>query len=252
MPFLPQQGPGTDKSVSGSNAAHTALAPVPVPSLLNEDRTALNNGPMAGLSPVMGLFRGQFTQAGGNPAFVNREHRVEGPCEGAGLRYARSVCPDCQLLGEDAATGNNMVMWTEGPENEGVFHAVSRDCITTAPDGASVVGSLEFGGSAVVGGADATFADGLVPLVPGAERLAAFEIGGWLATLDEVVKPATAMADMNRMLVQRGWREAKGQEAIAAVETLGQRVFTNDANALCVVTLNEEGGKYQLMTILSS
>ena len=91
-----------------------------------------------------------------------------------------------------------------------------------------------------------------MPLVPGDERLAAFEIGGWLATLDQVARPAAAMEDMNRMLVQRGWREAKGQEAASFGDLPGQRVFTNDANALCVVTLNEEGGRYQLMTILSS
>jgi hypothetical protein len=208
----------------------------------------------AGLEPAMGLYKARFASSESSPGFATEEYRVQGTCTGAGYRFIRETCPDCRIL-TDHSTDKMppMLMWTEAGDGERSIRTVSTDCISVGPDGVPVVGTLRFGeGVADLSGESNHSAVEVVPLLPGSSRVAAVEIGGWLAIFDNVARPSTALPDMATALRNRGWREASGTEPGYNPVFEGERIFTNDQNAFCVVSLSKQGDSYQLLTVVSS
>ncbi|MDB4261619.1 hypothetical protein N9878_01995, partial [bacterium] len=183
--------------------------------------------------------------------------QVEGDCMGAGRRYIEQVCPGCQVLSGDGKSGQSVepgvVMWMDGASGSEAVSAVSANCSRVAANGSAIVDVLRFaGGPLSLEQSGTQLALDIVPLLHRAERVAVFEMGGWLATMDEVPNPRTAINDMLIALKQRGWREASDHESADVKMFAQQRVFTNNDNALCVVTLSQEGDTAQLLTIMSS
>jgi hypothetical protein len=209
----------------------------------------------AGLEPAMGLFKARFAGDEPGSGFATEEHRVPGECAGAGYRYIRNTCPDCQIINKPLSDkAQPMLMWTDANVAKGGIKSVSTDCVSIGPDGVPVVGTLSFGDGAVDLSAQSNdIAADIVPLIPGSSRIAAVEIGGWLATFDEVARPSTALHDMTAHLLGQGWREApQSEEPGYRPAFVGERVFTNRQNAFCVISISKQGDSYQVLTVVSS
>lgn len=205
------------------------------------------------LQPSFGLFNADFAAADGQQGFSTSEHAVQGPCRNAGERYFKSVCPDCAPLGGDEAGATDMLMWEQTIDGNDVIRSVSRHCIGTTPAQLAVVGSLTFDNSNSVSLANSNAPDtGDVPLLAGASRVVAITLGNWSATYDDVARPSSAISDMTEELERRGWREVTDHEAFRQDAFQGQRVFTNSANWLCMISLTRQGDGYQLLTIINS
>lgn len=203
---------------------------------------------------TLGLFTAQFAATDSSPGFTTREHRVPGRCEGAGRRYIDQVCPGCQMLA-DGSVGvpPSMLLWLDPASQGGAVHAVSTDCMAVGPDGVPVVGTLVMNDPALdLAGEGSSLALDVVPLLPGATRLAAIEMGDWLAIFDDVARPSNALSDMAAALRDKGWRETADPEAGGLPTFAGERVFTKNANVFCVISLSKQGGSYQLLTVVSS
>lgn len=254
-PFLPDRNASTEDSLAANS--HYSLENLEIePGVMGRSASTLLSSPfpekLAGLDSGMGLYKGRFAATETRPGFATEEHEVEGACADAGRRYIEKICPGCQLLPQapgDAAPP--MLMWREPGDGAESLRAVSTDCIGFGSGGLPVVGTLQLGSGVAdlsAGKASGLAAD-IVPLIPGASRQAAVEIGNWLATFDDVARPGSAVGDMARALTSRGWREVSAAENQSRFE--GERVFTNARNELCVVTLNKQGDAYQLLTVVS-
>jgi hypothetical protein len=204
--------------------------------------------------PSFGLFNGNFAATSNQPGFHTGEHTVSGDCLGAGQRYFESECPGCGLLGGDVTGDTGTLMWQQTIDGKSVVRAVSRHCISMGPDGLPVVGSLTFGdGPAHLGHGAAVPDTTLVPLLVGATRVATISLGDWSATYDDVARPGTALPDMAAALGKRGWREVSDHPEVRREKAFqGHRVFTNDTNAVCMISLTGQGDSYQLLTIINS
>ena len=208
--------------------------------------------PQDTLTSSLGLFRGEFG-GGPSPGFTTAEHRVPGSCAGAGRRLAKEQCPACEIRTTPEIAGEQqMLIWSPQPGDSAVVSA-PLNCTAFDQDGTPLVTVIAFGDGAVnLAGSGDVIARDRVPLVAGANRLAAFELGGWLAVLDEVRSPQQALGDMQQSLIGQGWRKASGSEVPDLPGAEDQLVFTNAANELCVVTLSIEESANQLLTIISS
>jgi hypothetical protein len=250
-PFLPDRSAGIADSQSELPRLEIE------PGIMGRSSSPLLSPPapetLAGLQGGMGLYKARFAATETMPGFATEEHKVEGQCTGAGRRYLEQICPGCQLMAQQSADNSpRMLMWMEKVDGGQSMRAVSTDCISVGPDGAPVVGTLQFGGGVADLSAGATgISLDLVPLIPGSSRLAAVEIGNWLATFDDVARPSSAVGDMARALAGRGWREVSGAGAEGRRQSDDERVFTNVRNELCVVTLSKQGDAYQLLTVVS-
>jgi hypothetical protein len=231
-----------------------ALGPPPLPeNLAAPPGFALGpggmNGPLA-LQPTLGLFEAEFAGVDDEVGFSTRQYAVPGECANAGRRFIDQECPGCGLLG-DAGTAE-MLIWQQSINGVPVVRSVSRHCIKLAPDGNAIVGTLTFGGESLDLAPGATDSgSGQVPLIRGATRLASIRLGLWSATYDKVPRPASALQDMASALQMRGWREVSESEHLPGDAFGGQRVFTNDGSAVCVISLIQQGQDYQLTTIIS-
>lgn len=202
------------------------------------------------LQPMLGLFEAEFAQVDDQLGFSTSEHKVAGECNNAGRRFLEQECPGCGLLGDSPET--EMLMWQQTSNGAKVVRSVSRHCMRVTPDGHSIVGTLEFGDGKVNLIDDGPDRDpSQVPLISGAVRLASVRVGLWSATYDKVPRPASALQDMTNALELRGWREVSESEHIPEDAFGGQRVFTNDGSAVCVISLIRQGQDYQLTTIIS-
>jgi hypothetical protein len=135
----------------------------------------------------------------------------------------------------------------------GAVQAVSTDCIAVGTDGVPIVGALSMIDPALdMTDEGSSLAGDVVPLLPGAVRVAAIEMGDWLAVFDQVARPSTALSDMAIALTGKGWRETGDPEAGGLPAFAGERVFTKNAEVFCVISLSKQGGNYQLLTVVSS
>lgn len=255
VPFMPQ----TTDSRSNANRAHAvagsggAVPRVAASALSSRRAVVAPDEPVSVTgAPGMatGLFEAHFAGNASGPGFTTEEHRVPGPCEGAGRRYLDKACPHCRLIpGSGEAASPAMLMWTEA----NALHAVSADCTSLAADGVPIVGTLVMNDPTVdLGAGGSDFASDVIPLLPGARRMASVEIGGWMAVFDQVARPSTALADMAAALVKRGWRETADPDAAGLATFEDQRVFTKSTDIFCVISLGKQGGNYQLLTVVSS
>jgi hypothetical protein len=202
------------------------------------------------LQPTLGLFEAEFAGVDDQVGFSTREHAVPGECTNAGRRFIDQECPGCGLLG-DAGTAE-MLIWQQTVDGTPVVRSVSRHCIKLAPDGKAIVGTLTFGADSLdLAQRPTDTGSGHVPLIGGATRLASIRLGLWSATYDKVPRPASALQDMASALQMRGWREVSESEHLPEEAFGGQRVFTNDGSAVCVISLTRQGQEYQLTTIIS-
>ncbi|HEX5764236.1 MAG TPA: hypothetical protein VFY27_01615 [Woeseiaceae bacterium] len=251
-PFLPER-----EAISGDTPPGHSLQNVKVePGIMQRSSSPLLSPPfpekLAGIDAGLGLYKARFAATDSMPGFATEEHEVEGSCTGAGRRYLEETCPGCELLPRKPGDASPpMLMWKEKGDGSESLRAVSTDCISIGPTGLPVVGTLQLGDGVadLSAGRAAGVALDVVPLVPGASRLAAVEIGNWFATFDNVVRPSSAVGDMARALASRGWREVSGTEGQSQFE--GERVFTNARDEVCVVTLSRQGDEYQLLTVVS-
>jgi hypothetical protein len=201
----------------------------------------------AGLLPSMGLFSARFAQGNGSPGFSTAELTVDGDCEGAGRRYIEQTCRDCQVFAGQVQPGQPQALtWSEA---NGALHSVTADCTGVGADGNAVIAVASLAGGELENSDDS---QGIVPLLPGGKRLAALKMGSWLATMDDVSEPETALSQMSAALRENGWREAAEPESGVGVLATEQRVFTRNGQETCVVYLNEAGGMVQLVTIVNS
>lgn len=256
-PFLPQSGssPGATRASSPEHLQLPNLhlgTGVLVPDPSRGPQTAAGDP----LQPFLGLLKSRISATPGKPGFETEEHRVPGACDGAGKRYIETVCPGCQILEGNRERGSPALLtWIQAGNGDTALSAVSADCTGVAPDGVPIVGTVRLGTSAVdlSSGASGDMAGDVVPLLPGANRLAVFEIGNWLATVDEVGSAGTALAEMAGMLRSGGWREHEVPSGVGQQHdgVQGGRVFTSDANGLCVVSFKTEGSSRQLLTIMN-
>jgi hypothetical protein len=145
------------------------------------------------------------------------------------------------------------LIWQETVEGRDVARVVSGDCVSVNDDGEAIITTLSFH----EGHADLTHGSQdpvgkLVPLLPGATRTVSISLGDWSATYDDVPRPSTALVDMANALLGLGWREVSRSQAPRQSSFEGQRVFTNSANAVCMVSLTKQDDVYQLLTIINS
>ena len=203
------------------------------------------------VDPSIGLFNARFAAADGGPGFATAEHEVSGICDDAGQRYVQVKCPDCQVI--NGGANSEVLIWSETVDDKTIVRAVSRDCVRETSLGASVVATLRFEDDVVdfTGGVP-DLSVGRIPLLAGATRVASINLGRWFATYDEVPRPSTALLDMTRALRDWGWREVSSGKEPGPESFQGQRVFTNNANATCVISLTRLDDVYQLLTVINS
>ena len=221
---------------------------------VNTDLLKAGGIDLADVEPPLGLFKGRFGPSVDSPGFATEEHRVSGVCKDAGARWAREICPTCQLLSNPGAEGEpQMLLWTEARNGRDVTRAVQADCTATGPDGDSVVASVTFDDREATLDAPATRDPSLdvVPLLPGGTRIAALEVGEWLATIDHVGRPSSALVDMAIALRKNGWRDIPSGTEAEPGTFGGQRVLKNEKDATCVISLSRQGDQYQLTTVVS-
>lgn len=250
VPFLSQSmATKTEPVRTVSKPPSLGLPPVNISTgvLPSSELPGLQDPGVAGLFPGSGLFSARFAAKDGNPAFATVEVAVDGDCLDAGRRYIEEVCPGCQVLeGKNQQGLPQMLLWTENDDANSKVHSVTADCTEVSSDGRAIVGTVHFDGDENGDSGDR------VPLLAGGKRLAAMEMGGWLTTMDLVQQPEQALADMSSALLQRGWREAAGQQAGIGVPLSEQRVFTRNGRETCVVYISREGGVAQLITVVST
>jgi hypothetical protein len=259
VPFVPQQADrpvvdnrrlaviGSNRSIAGlgTGGMEPAILPPmstqPIPVTVNIDN-------------AFGLFNAQFAASESSPGFATEEHRVPGQCSGAGRRHVEKICPACQVIaGKGGGSLPSMLMWTEVLDGEDVMRAVSTDCLSFATDGVPIVGTLRLGLEAVdLTNGNPDVVNDIVPLLPGATRIAAIEVGQWLAIFDHVARPSTALPDMAAALAVRGWQETSGADASVLPEFEGERVFKKSTDSYCVISLSKQGETYQLLTVVSA
>lgn len=255
VPFMPQSPAGSAASESPRSMNDRPLARLAVGEfsgtlpLVDPDAPVAVTGDM---DKALGLFRGEFAATDASPGFATAEHPVPGRCEGAGRRYIERECPGCQVIADrSAAFSPSMLLWM-APASSAV-QAVSTDCIAVGADGVPVVGTLVMSDPALdLTDEGSSLAGDVVPLLPGAVRVAAIEMGDWLAVFDQVARPSTALSDMATALRDKGWRETGDPQAGGLPAFAGERVFTKNAEVFCVISLSEQGGSYQLLTVVSS
>jgi hypothetical protein len=206
-----------------------------------------------GFEPPAGLFKAYFAASADSPGFGTQEHSVQGVCEGAGKRWSTENCPACAPLATEARDGfPALLLWTETVDGVNRTRAVTADCTEMGSDGLAVVTSITFDDPLSTAGITEPATRGsLVPLLPGATRTAALEVGEWLATFDRVARPSTALGDMVALLETEGWRDIATGARFDMQTFEGERVLTNDANATCLLTLTKQDGDHQLLTIIS-
>jgi hypothetical protein len=259
VPFLPDRAKKPDIAATDSRHPQHLLSALQIDTgiVRGEPNSAPGLGNSAvfdPLQPSMGLFKASFSATETSPGFTTAEERVPGECQGAGRRYVDMVCADCELLsGESKTDLLSMLVWNQYDSGETLTHAVTPDCVSVAADGVPVVGTLRFGGGAadLTDGRARTVVSG-VPLIAGATRAAEFEVGGWVATLDNVARPSTALADMTLALRNRGWREVSKPPSDYRPAFEGERVFINGAGVHCVISLSRQDRTHQLISIVSS
>ena len=246
--WAPHEPAGRSAAAPGMPAfdpATRAVAPV--------EPSALQPASTSGPPPGMGLFSGQFAGLEGLPEFSMEEHSVQGGCVGAGRRYLEAICPGCAAFEVSEQPGQpSMLVWTENRSGTDVLRSVTTDCVAAGRDGEVVVGTLALGGGAeAASGQDTQMALDIVPLLPGSRRLSALEMGGWLATIDEVEHDAGPLDAMAKALRRKGWQDVAGQplDGVAGVEE--QRVFRGQGQSTCVIYLSRQAGATQLVTLVS-
>ena len=203
------------------------------------------------VNPSIGLFNARFAAADGSPGFATEEHEVSGACDDAGQRYVQVECPDCQVI--NGGANSEVLIWSENVDDKTVVRVVSRDCVRESSVGASVVATLRFEDDVVdftSGVADLSV--GRIPLLAGATRVSSINLGQWFATYDEVARPSTALLDMTLALRKWGWREVSSGNEPGPETFQGQRIFTNNVNATCVISLTRQDDVYQLLTVINS
>lgn len=236
VPYLPGQSPDT----SSSPAAPGSLVTSGAASQLE----AIEAG------SVLGLFQGSFAADAAGSGFSSSEQVVDGPCRGAGARYVDAVCPGCPVVpGGDATPGEpGMLLWVEG----GTQHAVSADCVSINDQQQSIVGVLTFFDETMqLGGETAGSVNSKIPIVPGARRTAAIEMGSWTVAFDEVADTGLALSRMAGLLVAQGWREVSPDVPDLLPSVVGERVFANGTAAYCVVSVSQDGAQGQLVTMIN-
>lgn len=259
VPFVPQLPIASDESESRPTAqrgdrAMPRFATGGMPAggpVATETQAVMVTGDMG---TGMGLFKASFAGSESQPGFTTEEHRVPGQCADAGRRYIESECPHCQIIADqDGLELPSVLMWTDPADDRNILRSVSSDCVGIGADGVPVVGVLEFGEpTADLTGGNAAVDSDAVPLLPGATRIAAMEIGPWLAVFDEVARASTALPDMAAALEGRGWRETGDRDAGGLPSFVGERVFTKSSEVFCVISLRKQGGTHQLLTVVSS
>jgi hypothetical protein len=244
VPFVPDVDQQADVEAPGTVLATPDVA---------RRGGGLGAGLPLGFEPPIGLFKANFAPSADAPGFATEEHSVPGVCEGAGKRWSLQTCPTCTPLSAETQEGfPALLLWTETIDGRERTSAVTADCTAIGADGLPVVTSITFDDPLnPTGIVEPTAGALLVPLLPGATRRASLEVGEWLATFDLVARPGTALGDMVALLEARGWRDIPAGVRFDAQQFVGDRVLTNDANATCVLSLTEQNGDHQLLTIIS-
>lgn len=257
VPFVPPPPIATDESESTAQRNDRAVPRLTTGGMPAGGAVTTEMPPImvtGDMDAGMGLFKASFAGSESEPGFTTEEHRVPGECTGAGRRYLQSKCPHCRIVAaEDDLELPSALIWTDPADDRSLLRSVSRDCVSIGADGVPIVGVLEFAGpTADLAGDNAAVDGDIVPLLPGATRIAAMEIGPWLAVFDQVARASTALPDMAAALERRGWRETGEADAGGLPSFVGERVFTKNTDVFCVISLSKQGGTYQLLTVVSS
>ena len=168
------------------------------------------------------------------------------PCEQAGRRLLQETCPDCQLVDAvDDDTGISTITWIAPKGETGVTFA---DCSETRADGTVLVPQLTLSSDrlSLDNSAVGTVAS-LIPAPKGSERASSITLGPWAVAVDSIKTPR-AIEDMEQRLLQKGWTKVDPPDNPDGTD---QRMFSNGPDRLCIVTLDETGDGYQLVTMMT-
>jgi hypothetical protein len=194
-------------------------------------------------------FSGDFFSGEGQGGFTMQEIDVTGPCGNAGKRYLAASCSDCTSV--PAVSGSDepaTLLWTRTGDNA-AMGTIFRDCTAILESGQVRVALLSFQQDRVYLAAKANNrSKAEIPILGDSERVSNMNLGNWSITVDAVSGGQSALQRMQALLADSGWREApQGQQQLAKM----QRVLTRGDSRLCVITLNESDGEYQLVTMMN-
>lgn len=191
---------------------------------------------------------GQILSPDGSSGFSMEEVDTTGPCKNAGERYLETACPGCTVsdgvVGED---GSKNLLWIRENGEVGMIY---RDCTQTLPNGQVRIPTVIMSGDSLSLSQDQTQArapdpTAAIPALPGSTRESAMTMGMWAIAIDSLRTKKNALNEMGNLLKIQGW------EVVPKEEQANQRVYTRDADLLCVVTLNETDQGNQLVTMMT-
>ncbi|MFT4520726.1 MAG: hypothetical protein ACI9JM_003131 [Halioglobus sp.] len=237
-------------AVAGKNlSAGTVIDPL--------NSTALGNIEFASADD---LFSGSFFVADQDMGFDTREVNTAGPCDGAGLRYIKTDCPNCVIAEIESQDGEApTVYWMKQAIGEAeVSGTIYRDCVANNDDGTVTVPMLSFSSDTLALANTAPGTPGTpasvpspIPLVDGHKRISAMSLGDWSIAVDSVEDSNKALLAMEAKLLVEGWvRTATGEAP--PLEYVEQRVYKRSPTELCVVSLTQEEDEFQLVTMTNA
>lgn len=203
------------------------------------------------------LFSGSFYLAEQDMGFETREVNTAEPCEGAGLRYIKKDCPGCMIAEMEAENGQPpTVYWMKQSLGQAdVSGTIYRNCSASNDNGTVTVPMLSFNSDSLAlantAPRSAANAPSPVPLIDGHVRVSAMTLGDWSIAVDSVKNSTGALAAMESKLFLDGWeRTATGEAPV--VQYIDQRVYKRSPIELCVVSLTQDEGEYQLITMTNA
>lgn len=203
------------------------------------------------------LFSGSFFLADQDMGFDTRELKTAGPCNGAGLRYIKTDCPDCVIAEIESQDGEApTVYWMKQATGEAdVSGTIYRDCVASNADGSVTVPMLSFSSDTLAltntTASTTSSAPSPIPLIDGQKRISAMSLGDWSIAVDSVENSNNALLAMEAKLLVKGWvRTAKGEAP--PIEYVDQRVYKRSPTELCVVSLTQEEDEFQLVTMTNA
>jgi len=183
-----------------------------------------------------------------------QEHEVEGPCEGAGLRYKESACSDClELPGSETLGDQALAMWmpkTDDGSNDRVM-TTTADCTQRLANNRVLVSVVSMSARPdVIGGAHLKNT-GLLQTLDLPQHFAQrmdMALGGWKVEEYGTALGGNVLEDISRALARKGWREAEGQDAD---ERESQRTFVAASGGFLIVTVVAQDTELSVVTMLN-
>jgi hypothetical protein len=217
---------------------------------MSGNNTAANLPATLSITDGDARFSGDFFDAGSNTGFAMEEVDVAGPCTEAGERYLAHSCPQCSVTPAISDAGDPPTLfWMDPTAEQSTVGTIFRDCAAELPNGQVRVPVLSFSDNNIDltrSGDDSTTAP--IPALANSTRESHMTLGNWAITVDSVDAGVQALDQMGLLLGDAGWQEvSQGKDKPRS----SQRVYARGEAHLCVVTLNQIDGAFQLVTMMN-